>query len=88
MKKKEDVILKNFRKLNMKDIVTVPIITVYNGPKDYPDKFVARLWDIDKPTQYIITKDSMEEIRMAIPYGMTKLEPFKTDDPIIVETWM
>ena len=89
MKKTEDMVLKTFRGFNTNNIVRVPLIVVYNGPKDYPDKYVARLWDINsKPTQYIIIKDTMDEIRASIPVGMTKFEPFKNDDPVIVETWM
>jgi len=73
----------------MTNIVKVPIIVVYNGSKDYPDKFVARLWDIDnKPTQYIVLKDTMDEIRETIPHGMIRYEAFMNDDPVIVETWL
>lgn len=89
MKKPMDMALDTFRGFNMANLVKVPIIVIYNGPSDYPDKFVARLWDIDsKPTQYIVLKDTMYKIRATIPQGMVKYEPFRMDDPKIVEFWM
>lgn len=89
MKKQIDMVLEDFKNLNLNTIVNVPIIAVYDSPVDYPGQYVARLWDIrNKPTQFIIVKDNIEEIRMAIPNHMTRLGPNSMDDPDIIETWI
>lgn len=66
----------------------IPIIVVYKNPSDYPGKYVARLWTLDKPTEFAIIKDTLAEVRAAIPAGFTMLAPSVGDDPVIVETWI
>lgn len=89
MKKQNDMELNDFKSLNLRTLVSVPIIAVYKNPKDYPGKYTARLWDIsNKPTQYVVVRDSLKEIRMTIPGCMTRLGPCSMDDPVIVETWI
>lgn len=39
-----------------------PIIAAYEHPDDYPDKCVARIFDLDRTTDTAILKDSMEEL--------------------------
>lgn len=66
----------------------IPLICVYDHPKDYPDKFIARLWDCDIPTHIIATADTLEELREKIPSTMVKLNRDSQDDPCIVEVWI
>lgn len=66
----------------------IPIIVVYKKPSDYPDKYVARLWNLDKPTEVVIIKDTLAEVRSVIPAGFFRLAPSVGDDPVIVETWI
>ncbi|MDR1630064.1 MAG: hypothetical protein LBS36_07630 [Oscillospiraceae bacterium] len=66
----------------------VPLICIYKHPKDYPDKYVARLWDRNIPTQIMATSETLEGIREKIPEGMVRLNRDATDDPVIVETWI
>lgn len=69
----------------------LPIISVYKHPKDYPNKYVARIWECvpePKPSEYLIVKDTLEEIRGAIPLNMTRLKRNDWDDPIIVENYI
>ena len=40
-----------------------PVIAVYESPADFKGKCVARVFDMDKPTDTIIVKDTAEEIR-------------------------
>lgn len=87
MKKQKDMELKDFN-FNLRTLVSVPIIAIYNSPSDYPGKYIARLWNIDKPTKFIAVKDSLEEIRKIIPSYMTRLGACSMDDPVIVETWL
>lgn len=73
------------------DIITVNklhIWVVYRHPKDFPDKFVARRFILDKPTQEIKTAESLDEIRNMLPLGLICFERHPTDDAVIVETWI
>ena len=44
----------------------MPMAAVYQNPLDYPDKVVARIFDMDKPTDTVIVKESLEEIHKDI----------------------
>lgn len=87
MKKQTDIELNDFN-FNLHSLAGVPIIAVYNSPSDYPGKYVARVWDINKPTKVIVIRDSLEEIRKTIPSYMKRLGACNMDDPVIVETWL
>ncbi|MDE7326286.1 MAG: hypothetical protein K2N63_08435 [Lachnospiraceae bacterium] len=54
-----------------------PLVTIYERPLDFPDAFVARVWDGKgaKPTNIVIKRSTVQEIR-------------EDDDPHIIETWM
>ena len=68
-----------------------PIIVIYNSPTDYPGYFVARVWDMDKPTDTLMLKKKLstirEDIKTHLP-TMVRLPRAKKDDPCIVETWL
>jgi hypothetical protein len=66
----------------------VPIITVYKQPKDYPENYVARLFNLQQPTEYVMVKDSLEAIREGIPNRFFRLGRFENDDPNIVEIYL
>ncbi len=83
----EDEILESFYDIEIHKLFDLPTITVYKLPV-YQGKFVARLWNLDKPTKYIILKDNIENIRNAIPDGFINMGKFPFDDPVIVETWI
>ena len=84
-----DIIIESFQNLAMKQLCHVPIVAVYQSPKEYPGKFVARLWDIHKkPKLYIMVKDTLAGIQENIPIHMVRLPPTPQDDPILIETWI
>ena len=62
--------------------------TIYKYPRDYPDKFVARKFVLDKPTSEILIGNTLEEIRTLLPKGLTRMERDENDKPVIVETWI
>lgn len=66
----------------------LPLICIYDHPADYPDNFVARVWDINKPTRLIALADTLEDIRKTIPPSMTRMPRSEKDDPTIVEVWI
>ena len=89
-----DIVLDSFvGDLDLKSISSMPVITIYkNTTKDYPGKFVARLYDI-RPgevysTRYIMLADDILTIQKEIPFGMTRFAPHPTDDPVVMETWI
>lgn len=65
---------------------------VYERPRDYPNKFVLRRWDIRAgsmiATDDLQTADSLAAIRKAVPAGLYRLKRFEEDDPCIVEVWL
>lgn len=66
----------------------IPLICVYDHPTDYPDKFIARLWDCNIPTRIMVTADTLEELREKIPSSMVRMDRHPKDDPCIVEVWI
>ena len=65
------------------DDFVVPMIVVYKKPTDFPEKYVARLFDIDKATAYIVIADSMEEIKEKIPPNFINIGRNIEDDVVI-----
>jgi hypothetical protein len=85
-----DILIENFD-----EIITgcnLPIICIYFNTRDYPDKYVARLFDIlnGKPqaSRYITLGYSLEVIRNTLPEYMTNLNRNTMDDEKIVECWI
>ena len=85
---RNDKTLSAFRWEQIKAAAKVPLICVYKDPADYPGKYVARLWDLQQPTGFVVVEDSLDEIRAAIPDGMVSFTRSGQDDPAIVETWI
>lgn len=89
MDKSTDRIITRFDYGRLVKQTTVPIITVYQHPADYPDKYVARVWDVNRPTNLAAVADTYEELLEAIPTNqMTKMARSSADDPVIMETWI
>lgn len=66
--------------------------TVYDHPRDYPTKFVARRSEIRGGVAYMtndmFVADSLDELRAWLPPGMSRMSRFPADDPVIVEVWL
>ena len=84
----EDRIVRKFKIEHLKKFTRFPIIVIYKNPSDYPDKYVARVWNIDSPTALIALAESLEEIRKTIPDEMYNLGRNNEDDPCIIEVWI
>lgn len=84
----KDFILDSFLDINLNAYAELPIIVVYDHPKDYPDKYVARLMDLKKGTKFIILRDSLDEIQDHIPLNMTRFKRSEWDKPEVVESWL
>lgn len=66
----------------------VELWVVYKHPDDYPDKFVARKWVLDKPTDDIKIGNTLEEVRTLLPHGLTHINRAFLDDIVIAEIWL
>lgn len=66
----------------------LPLITIYDKPRDFPNCFVARIFDLQTPTQHHIVNKSLAGIRKKIPKGMVRFDRHKDDDACIVEVWI
>jgi hypothetical protein len=67
--------------------------TVYDHPRDFPDGFVARRFEVRKGepvvTKDAITANGLQPLRTAFERaGLTVIARFEGDEPQIVETWM
>lgn len=89
MDKSTDRIINRFDYARLVRQTAFPVITVYDHPADYPDKYVARVFDMNRPTNLAAIADTYEELLEAIPTrSMTKMERSPKDDPVIMETWI
>lgn len=87
--KSTDRVVSRFNYARLVSTTTLPIIAVYKHPEDYPDKYVARAFDLQQPTNLVAVADDYDGILGAIPTGdMVRLERSEKDDPAIVETWI
>lgn len=68
------------------------IYVIYKKPKDYPDKFVLRRWEIGdgtvEPKEVVALANTLEEAMKAMPPGMTATGRYASDDPVIVGVWL
>lgn len=71
------------------------IVTVYDHPQDFPHGYVARAHIIAHSgkaayaSQMIyIGRETIEEVRAAIPPDMVKMVRHPQDDPAILETYI
>jgi hypothetical protein len=68
--------------------IKMPIITIYQDPLDYPQKYVARLFNLTDPTNVVMLGDNYEELVRRKPLAMVSFNRSPDDDPKIVETWI
>ncbi len=67
--------------------------TIYARPKDYPDHFVARRWEVrhsgPTPTAEVIVSGDLEQIRDAMrARRLTCIGRKPADEAQIVESWI
>lgn len=86
----KDIVLDSFIDFNFAWYVSnLPIICVYYNPTDYPGKYVARVFDVTTPSRYVLVKDTLIEVRKAIPKNrFQRFARNDEDDPTIVESYL
>jgi hypothetical protein len=68
----------------------LPQFVIYHSPKDYPGKYVVRLWLVGHgfgPTNFAEQFETLEGARAFVPPGLICMTRNPADDPVIVETW-
>ncbi|MEA5083274.1 MAG: hypothetical protein VB018_03875 [Lachnospiraceae bacterium] len=84
-------IVNSFLEVDMSEM-RVPGIVVYKNPEDFPEVYVARLFEmaVGKPTTILLMRNSLTEIREEIVAAgfTTKLIRSENDVKSIVETWL
>ena len=68
----------------------VPFVAVYRSPEDFPGMYVARVYDLDKPTDTVMVKTKLEDIVADIQENtrMVFVPRGKEDVPALVGVWM
>jgi hypothetical protein len=70
-------------------VVTLKLWTIYKHPTDYPDRFVARQFVLDKPTENVIISPDIETLRSHfLEIGLSCITRSPHDEPQIVEVWL
>jgi hypothetical protein len=72
---------------------TATIWTVYDHPREYPDRFVAREFDITPggitPANNVLTAPDLDTLRTALQsQGLVRTTRSPDHDPTIVEAWV
>lgn len=67
----------------------LPIWVVYDHPTDWPEHYVARLWEGEQPTEHIVLTTDLTLLRRHLDaQGLYCLGRSDGDDPKIVEIWL
>lgn len=84
-----DIKITSIQAVDMSDL-NFPIIAVCKHPEDYPQHYVARIFDCNKPTNVVIVKETLKEIQDDIEKHTDKFFiPRLLDDLIsVVGTWL
>lgn len=87
-----DILINSFTEdIEIRKISNLPMISIYFDPKDYPGKYVARVFDISvgkvNATRYIMLSDNLEDLRSAMPTNFTHMDKSPNDDPQLLEVW-
>lgn len=84
--KNEDILITDFSQVDV-SLMKMPFIVIYDHPKDYSESYVARLFDVNKPTNIVIISEDLEALRKKVPEGMVKFNREKEDDEKILESY-
>lgn len=70
--------------------IRMPIIAVYRSPQDYPEKYVARVFDMSEPTDLVIVKEDFIELQRDIEQHTDMIWLSRTPKDVIelIGTWI
>lgn len=69
------------------------MFVLYDHPRDFPDEIVCRKWhlvdgELMVESSLFARGRSLDAVREALPFGLTRLSAHDQDDPAIAETWI
>lgn len=70
------------------DECRLPLVTVYYSPEDFRDMWVARLYDIERPTKYFALANTYKDLKAFKPRNMQIFQRDDKDALSIVEVWL
>lgn len=88
--REENVEVASFAGVDISDL-KIAIIAVYAHPEDYPNKCVARIYDVDRATNTVLVRDNVPEIREDIAQAFPDKVRFPRgaeDVKSLVEAWL
>jgi hypothetical protein len=84
--------LEHFAKLHVRLQARLPLWVIYRPTtREYPGAWVARMHVTlpqAKPTRFVMTHQTVEELRQLLPPGLTCLGRYPEDPPEIEEVWI
>lgn len=82
--------INSFKEIDLSG-VSIPSIVIYKNPKDYPEECVARIWSLDRPTDIIMVRNTVEELMAEVRGEYLDayfIPPCDADDEKIVGTYI
>jgi hypothetical protein len=68
------------------------IWTIYFSPLDFPNEYVARMFDLDKPTNNIFRGGGLDELRVKIQnlsgHDLVRINRSENDHRSVIESWL
>lgn len=80
------LVIEDVKQLDLSDI-KMPLFALYEKPLDFPNNYVARLFDLDQPTNIVLVADTLEELREKLPKGLHRFKREEEDVKALIETW-
>ncbi len=79
----------SIKEVDLSDLY-MPTIVVYDNPADFTGKCVARIFDLNKPTDTVIVKNTLDEIYEDIHKNtnMAYMIRDPNDPPSLVGVWI
>lgn len=66
----------------------LPIIVTYYNTKDFPNLYVARLFDLNNPTPYVVVESTLEALVELIPKPLQFMPRDPKDDSTILGSYL
>jgi hypothetical protein len=82
-----DRLMNTFEEVDLSGF-NLPLICIYRSPEDYKWMYVARVFDVEKPTHHILMRPTLEAVRREIPDRFSRIPNSAQEELRIVETWI
>lgn len=83
-----DIKAKDISEINL-EAFQRPYIAEYRSDKEYPGKYIARIYAKGRPTNIVIIKGTKEELEAELEKtGMTAFAPGPEDIPELIGVWI